>query len=262
MQHVDVKIHGPVATILIDRENQRGALSPGLLADLRQAISDLHQEKRVRAVVLTSAGGHFSAGVDLKVFHQITQLPDHEQPEQWFEYWRQLAETCEDFLRFPKPMIAAVDGAAIGAGLAIALSCDLMVASDRATISAGAIQRGLVGGVTAALLAFRASASVAARLSLTGATWTADQMDRAGLLCAPPVPPDQIWVTANHWAALSVAGSPASIAATKRMINETIGEALMSQIAAAAASGATLCNTESAMEGIVSFVEKREPVWP
>lgn len=262
MQHVEIKVHGSVATVMIDRPDQHGALSPGLLEDLRQALSDLHQEKRVRSLVLTSSGDHFCSGVDMKVFHQITQLPDHEKPQQWYEYWRQLAETCEELLRFPKPIVAAVDGAVIGAGLAIVLACDLVVATQQATFSAEAVQRGLVGGVTAALLTFRLSAAVAAQMTLVARPWTADEMYRTGLLCSPPVSADQVWVAANDLATQCAAGSAPSIAATKRMINETVGEALMSQIVSAAADGASICNTEAAVEGIHAFIEKRDPDWP
>ncbi|MEO9594752.1 enoyl-CoA hydratase/isomerase family protein, partial [Rhodopirellula bahusiensis] len=108
MQHLDVRIHDNVATILIDRPEKHGALSPGLLFDLNEALGDVHQEKRVRAVVLSSRGDHFCSGVDLQVFQQIVDLPESERMQQWFEYWRAVSETCEKMLRFPKPIIAAV----------------------------------------------------------------------------------------------------------------------------------------------------------
>lgn len=262
MQYLEIKIHENVATLLLDRPQRHGALSPRLLEDLRQALRDIHQEKRVRSVIVTARGEHFSSGVDLHTFHEISQLPEREQWEQWFQYWRQLAETCEEMLRFPKPLIAAVDGAAIGAGLAIALSCDLMLATDRSSFSAGAVRRGLAGGITTALLAFRVGTAVAAKMSLSGLTMDASQMDAAGLLADRPAPVDQIWVTATKWAKDCAVGSPEAVAATKRMLNETIGEALLSQIASAAADSATLCTTESAAEGISAFLDRRTPVWP
>ncbi|SMP68445.1 methylglutaconyl-CoA hydratase [Neorhodopirellula lusitana] len=261
MQHVEVKVHESVATLLIDRPEKHGALSPGLLTDLRQAISDVHQEKRVRAVVLTAHGKSFCSGVDMSVLKAIGDLPDSERLQQWLTYWRELAETCEDMLRFPKPIVAAVDGHAIGAGFAIALACDMIVASDRAVFSAQAVRHGLVGGITAALLAFRTQASLAARMSLTGTEMLADEAESVGLLCRPPVASEQVWIAATEVAKQASVGSPQAIQATKRLINETIGETLMTQISAAAADSATACTTESATKGIDAFASKNTPSW-
>ncbi|MEM1225204.1 MAG: enoyl-CoA hydratase/isomerase family protein [Planctomycetota bacterium] len=262
MQHIEVKLHDAVATVIIDRKDGHAALSPRLLQDIREVFGDLHQQKSIRSVVLMSGGEHFSAGVDLKVFQQITQLPEHEQPQQWYEYWRQLAEVCEDLLRFPKPIVAAVDGHVMGAGLAIMLSCDLVVATDRSVFVANAVRRGLVGGLTAALLAFRASPAIAAQMSLTASSWTAEDVDRVGLLSRRPIAADQIWVAASEAARECSLGAPTAVAATKRMINETVGENLLSQIASAAAEGASICTTESANEGIDAFIQKRDADWP
>lgn len=261
MQHIDVKVHNNVATLLIDRPEKHGALSPGLLSDLRQAFGDVHQEKRVRSVVLTARGKNFCSGVDMTVLKEIRALPEREQLQQWFEYWRQLAETCEQMLRFPKPIIAAVDGHASGAGFAIALACDMIVASDQAIFSAQAVRHGLVGGITAALLAFRINTSLASRMSLTGNPMSAMDAFTAGLLVQTPVPSDLIWVTASSVAKEATVGSPQAIQATKRLLNESVGETLLTQIAAAAADSATACTTESAGEGIEAFAKKSKPVW-
>lgn len=261
MQHIEVKIHDNVATLLIDRPEKHGALSPGLLSDLRLAFSDVHQEKRVRSVVLTARGKSFCSGVDMTVLKEIGELSEREQLEQWFEYWRQLAETCEEMLRFPKPIVAAVDGHALGAGFAIALACDMIVASDQAVFSAQAVRHGLVGGITAALLAFRTNTSLAARMSLTGNSMNASEAYTAGLLAQPPVPSDLIWVTASSIAKEAAVGSPQAIQATKRLLNETVGETLLTQLAAAAADSATACTTDAAREGIDAFAKKTAPLW-
>jgi len=261
VQHVEVKVHGEVATLLLDRPAVHNSLSPGLLSDLQLAFSDVHQEKRVRAVVLTGAGESFCSGIDIKTLQEIGKLDDTDSMAQCHQYWRQWAETVEQILRFPKPIIAAVDGAAIGAGLALALSADLIVATPRATFTAAAPHRGLVGGITTALLAFRAGGSLAARWTLTGEAMTCDQALHHGLV-ADSVSSDQIWVAATNWAARCSVGSRQSIQATKRILNETVGEDLLSQIAAASADSATACSTEAAGEGIDAFLEKRDPRWP
>ena len=261
MQHVDVKIHDQIATLLIDRGDLCNALSPTVIEDLRQAISDVHQEKRVRSVVLSGAGDHFCSGLDLKVLQEIAEMPESDAGAQWHRVWVQLTELYEDLLRFPKPVVAAVDGTATGAGLGLALAADVIVPTKRATFCAIAVRRGLVGGSTAALLTFRAGAAVAARMLMTGTPVTADEAYRLGWSVAP-VDATQVWVTATEVARQCSVAPREAIQATKRVLNEAIGENLMIQLSAAAAASAAACTTESAVEGIRSYLEAREPQWP
>ena len=261
MQHVDIKIHGSVATILLSRADTHNALSPQLLEDLQQAFSDIHQEKRVRSVILTASGDHFCSGVDLKTLSQINDLPEMQSLPELHGYWQRLTGTLEQMLRFPKPIIAAVDGAAIGAGFALVLAADMTIATTQARFAADAPRRGLVGGATAALLNFRLGGAQAARLLLTGRSIDAAEAFRIGL-CNPPVSSDQIWVTASQLAAACTEFPAEAVQATKRILNESVGEALMTQLVAGAADSATACTTEAASEGIEAFLQRREPQWP
>jgi enoyl-CoA hydratase/carnithine racemase len=258
VQHVDIKINGPVATILIGRPEKLGALDPILIEDLQVALGDVHQERKVRAVILVGHGSYFSAGMDLDVMSRIGQLPAEEAMGQWFTLWSRWTECLENMLRFPKPVIAAVDGIAMGAGFALALAADMIVASPSASFRCSAPHHGLVGGATVALLHFRAGGAIAARYALTCDTIDAAAAHRMGW-CDAPVPSEQIWVAAEKLGRQCAEGSPESIAATKRILNETIGETLLSQIAAASAVSATMCSTPSAAEGILAFKEKRTP---
>lgn len=261
MQHVDVKVHRPVATIVLDRASARNALSHGLLDDLQMALSDVHQEKRVRAVVVTGSGDHFCAGADLRLLREIASLEMHESLPKLRDYWGKITETFEQLLRFPKPVIAAVDGAAVGAGFGLALAADLVVASRRSSFSAPAVRKGLVGGGTAALLSFRLGGAVASRMLLGGEPIDAEEAHRIGL-CEPPVESAQIWVAASELAKRFEAAPAEAIQATKRTLNESIGEQLLTQLSAGAAGSATSCTTEAALEGMTSFLESREPIWP
>lgn len=261
MQYVDVKVHGKIATILMDRAELRNALNPQMLEDLSTALSDVHQERRVRAVVLTGSGDHFCSGMDLRIFSAISEMPEPDALPQWYAAWQRLTEVFEQMLRFPKPIVAAVDGAAVGAGLGLALAADIIVASKRSSFSAVAVRRGLVGGATAALLNFRFGSALAARMLLTGQPIEAAEAYRLGM-CLEPVPPEQIWVAASELANQCSHSPREAVQATKRLLNEGIGETLLTQLAAGAANSATLCTTEAAMEGIRAFVEGREPNWP
>ena len=261
MQHVEVKVHENVATILMDRSNQRNALNPRMIEDLQTAFSDVHQEKRAKSVVLAGSGEHFCAGLDLQVMNEIATLPPADAATQWYSSWGQFTELIEQMLRFPKPIIAAVDGSALGAGLAIALAADIVVASKTAEFGSVAVRRGLVAGATTALIAFRFGSAIAARMSLTGQPIDANEAYRLGM-CTEPVESNQIWVAATDWASRCSDAPREAVQATKKVLNETIGETLMTQITAGAATSAAACTTDSASEGIDAFCMKRPPQWP
>ena len=258
---VDVKVHRPGGTIVMQRPEVGNALSRQLVEDLEQALDDVHQEKQVRYVILAGAGNHFCTGMDLKELasrstdNALTGLHELHQD------WERVAELLIKILRYPKPLIAAVDGAALGAGWALALACDLIVAAEAAQFGSPAAHRGLVGGFTAPLLWFRGGGAIAARWLMTGeiasAAWA-----HAAHLVAEVAPQDQVWVVADRLGQ-SAAGAPReSLQMTKRLLNETIGEWLTSQLIVAAGMGATSCSTEAASEGLAAFREKRSPLWP
>ncbi len=261
MQYVQIKIHGAVATVLLDHADRRNALSPRMIADISQAFSDLHLENRVRSVIVMGAGEHFCAGMDLSTLDAIAKMPEAEAHSERFDAWQNYAELLEQILRFPKPVVAAIDGAAVGAGLGLALSCDLMLMSDRATLSAEAIRRGLVGGATGALLAFRFGAATASMMMLTGNAIDAEEAFRRGM-CTKVVASEHIWIAASELANKCAEAPRMAVQATKRLLNESVGEAMLSQLAAGTADSATASSTEAAREGVSAFLEKREPNWP
>ncbi len=256
MQTVDVKVRERIATILIDRPQVAGAISPGLIEDLRQALDDVHTDGRLDAAVLTATGANFCSGVDLKYFAEILDRPEPDRLPAWLEYWQSLTELLEAILRFPKPIVAAVDGAAVGAGMALSLACDAVLLTADATMVPVAVHRGLVGGATAALLHFRLGGAVASRWLLAGTPIDAAECHRVGLTAGPPVPSTQIWVAAQDLARRLGTGPGGPVAATKRLINEVAGEPLMMQLSAAAAASATACSTETAERGVRDFLAK------
>lgn len=261
MNLVDVKVHAPTATIVMDRKEHGNVLDERLMDDLSQALSDLHQEKKVRAVVLTGAGSDFCRGLDLGELHRHTLAEELEAMPLWIQQWQRFSELIEQWLRFPKPVVAAVDGAAWGAGFALVLACDLVVASREASFAVPAVRRGIIAGVAAPLLTFRLGGSLAARLLLTGEPMTSRAAVRYGL-AARRTDASQVWVAANELATRCAEAPPIPLAATKRLLNETIGESLLTQLSVGAAAGATACSTETAAEGLRAFVEDREPEWP
>ena len=108
---VKLQVHGHTATVTLNRPHKRNALSRELLAELQQALSDLRQERKVRAVVIAGAGPVFSAGMDLD--EMLSANDQEDRQDQWHADSLAYHELIETMLRFPKPLVAAVDGPAV-----------------------------------------------------------------------------------------------------------------------------------------------------
>jgi enoyl-CoA hydratase/carnithine racemase len=254
-----INVHGHTGTIILNRPERRNALSRELLRSLAEALADLHLERRVRAVVLTGSGSSFCAGMDLA---EMSETANSENPRaQWHEDAVQYLELVEAMLRFPKPLIAAVNGPAVAGGAGLVLACDIVLAADDAQFGFPEARRGIVAGLVAPLLVFRIGAGHAARLLLTGSLIDAQEAYRIGVF-HHVAPADHVWPRATELAGECAECAPESLQLTKRLINETIGEHLGTLLSAGAAASATSRTTEAAIEGLAAFLEKRSPRWP
>jgi methylglutaconyl-CoA hydratase len=259
MSLVTVHVSPPTGTITLNRPDKRNALSRALLAELDQAIDDLHQEKRVRAVVLTGAGSAFSAGMDLAEMLATSQEDD--ALFRWQSDSQLYRDLLERMLLFPKPIIAAVNGPAIAGGLGLVLASDIVLAADTAHFGLPEPRRGLVAGMVSPLLAFRIGAGRAAHLLLTGKPIAAVESHRIGLAHELAMA-DAVIERAAELAHECAKSASEALQLTKRMLNEVIGEQLTTLLSAGAAVSATARTTEAAAEGLAAFLEKREPRWP
>lgn len=261
MPYSFLKIHSheSTATVILNRPEKRNALSRALLAELVQAFEDLLIERTVRAVVLAAAGPVFCAGMDLAEMLETSRTAN--ALEQWHRDSVAYRDLLETMLRFPKPIIAAVGGPAVAGGAGLVLACDVVVAAEAATFGLPEPRRGLVAGMVAPLLAFRIGAGRAGYLLLSAATVPAAEAQRMGIF-HELVSSDHLWPRANALASECAASAPEALLLTKRMLNETIGEQLLTQLSAGAAVSATARTTEAATEGLTAFLEKRQPSWP
>ncbi len=256
---IQVKVHAPVGTISIHRDEKRNALTRSMIVELHQAFRDLHGEKKVRAVVLTGSGSAFCSGLCLEEMNEIIQEDDNFQ--RWHQDTTELSDLLHVMLRFPKPIIAAVNGPALGFGAGLVLASDIVIAGPDATFGFPEPKRGIVSGLCAPLLHFRVGGRHAARLLLTAEAISAERAVQIGAY-------DEIVATRQLWArgaelATQIQESAAeALQLTKRNLNETVGEQLEMLISLGAAASATSRTTEAAKEGLRAFVEKREPNWP
>jgi methylglutaconyl-CoA hydratase len=229
-----------------------------MIRDLKQALDDLYRERKVRAIVLTGAGSAFCAGLDL---HEMQAAAD--QPNAHLR-WGADADEFRDLVRImlemTKPIIAAVNGPAVAAGAGLVLASDIVIAAETARFGLPEPRRGLVAGVIAPLLAFRVGSGHAARLLLTSSLIDSAEAARIGIF-HETIDENRVWARAMEVARECATGAPEAIQLTKRLITETLGEHLGTQLSAGAVASATSRTTESAREGIAAFIEKREPRW-
>lgn len=255
-EFVQLKKHVPSGTIIINRPECRNALSRDTVAALQQAFDDFHGERSVRAIILTGSGNTFSSGTDLRELSEIAKQPN--AMFEWqadVEHFQQLLETM---WRFPKPIIAAASGWCTGTGLALLLACDHVIGSDKLQLWIPEALRGLSSGLTAPLLAFRIGAGRANRLLYDAQPIGSTPAHQLGIV-HEIVADDFVWARAHQVANDIARGAAHSNLMAKQLMNETIGETLLTQLAIGAAQTATARTTDAAIEGITAFLEKRPP---
>jgi enoyl-CoA hydratase/carnithine racemase len=257
---VDVKVTGPVGTIVLNRPERRNALTRSMLSQLQQVLADLHLEKRVRAIVLTGAGTAFCAGMDIHEMHAAATLPDQAKQQDWGDTAESYRELVVQMIELPKPIIASVNGPAVGGGAGLVLASDIVVGCAAAQFGLPETRRGVVAGVVGPLLAFRVGAGTAARLLLTSSLYPADEAHRLGIY-HEMIDEARLWARCVQLGEECAAGAPEAVQLSKRLLYETIGEHLSTQLTVGAAISATSRTTEAAQEGLSAFLEKRQPEW-
>lgn len=245
-----VERRGPVAVITLNRPEVRNAIDARTAALLERAVDAFEADPAVRVGILTGAGDVFCSGMDLKAAAR-GELPYGEH--------RGLLGLTE---KPPtKPLIAAVNGAALAGGCELALACDLIVAAEDVHFGIPEPKRGLVAAAGGVLrLAERLPRNVAMELAVTGDPMTAGRLAELGLVNRL-APRDKVVDVAIELAERIAANAPMSVDISRRIVREhadwTVGEAFAKQAELAAPAVAS----QDATEGVLAFNEKRDPVW-
>jgi enoyl-CoA hydratase len=237
-----------VAVVTISRPEVRNALDAETMAGIGEALMAAEQDGDVRAVVLTGAGDRaFCAGMDLRAFAAGGPTVDESRPG--LEVFTERV--------FPKPIIAAVNGAAVAGGFELMLACDLAVAADHARFGLPEVKRGLVAAGGGTNLPRRIPLALAMELALTGETVDAARARRLGLVNRV-VPGAEVLTEALALAATIARNGPMALRVTKELL---VGQARGASRAEIAAAAAPVFASADAKEGAVAFAEKREPRW-
>lgn len=246
-----------VGILTLDRATTRNALGPAEWHALGRHLSFIAADESVRVVILTGAGGAFSSGGDLHSMPARLALPPVERQARL----RAEAQVIQQLYHLDQPTIAVIPGACVGAGLSLALACDLRLCSENARLGATFHRVGLSGdfGLTW-LLPRVVGPARAMEMLLCAEVYEATKAAALGLVHRV-LPAEELDSAARAMAEQISAGPPLAQAMTKRSVHRGLACDLASMLEWEAMAQAILSKTEDASEGVRAFSEKRKPAF-
>ncbi len=251
-KHIRYEVTGAIATITIDRPEKRNAITYAMLGDLIAAFREAGGDDRARVVILTGVPGSFCAGTDLA---DLATIPGTERGlrgeagahDVWWP-----AVAC------PKPVIAAIDGPAVGMGAEYSSHCDVRIGTPNARFAWNFAHRGLVPdtGAGSWLLPRLIGVQPALRLLYSGDMINADEALRLGFLSAV-VSPEDLASAAHAEAERFLQGSPMSLRLIKSLVYEGLGRDLPAHMEAHTTALAASFKSDDHREGVAAFLERR-----
>jgi enoyl-CoA hydratase len=241
---------GAVEVLTLNRPEAGNSLSPELLHNLGSALAEVNDDRGVFAVVLTGAGDRiFCSGMDLKAFGEGAQAV-HDP----------VASAMQSALfsgEYPKPVIAAVNGAAVGGGLELVLGSDLVVAAQHARFGLPEVKRGLFAAGNGTLISTRIPLPLALEMGMTGELIDAPRAAEMGLVNRV-VPAEALIGEAMALANRVAANGPLGVALTKRLMRAAVQRG-PEHARATTEEAAAVFGSADAKEGAAAFIEKRPP---
>ena len=252
---LQLAFHEGIATLTLNRPDKRNAINHELIDELLQALDEA-RSSAARVLIVTGAGKAFCSGMDLETLQRLAG----RTPEQNLDDSRKMASLFRSLYEFPKPTIAAVNGAAVAGGTGLATLCDFTLAVPDAKFGYTEVRIGFVPAIVSTFLLRQVGEKIARDLLLTGRLFDAAEALRIGLI-TEIVPPENLLERARLLALQLMENSPVSLTFTKRLLSDHARAELDSQIEAAIAENAGIRATADFREGLASFLEKRKPKW-
>lgn len=252
-----------VTQILLNRPDRLNAMTHDLVGDLHDALDTVHADHDCRAVIITGAGRGFCAGLDLKGFGQVPGTEEHGRPQQGMAVQQFIASLVPHMRSVRQPIISAINGAATGGGLAVALASDVRICGASAKFGTAFVRLGISGcdiGVSW-LLPRLIGASRAWELMLTGRVFDAAEADKLGLVTRV-VGDDQLLDEALAVAGLIAANSPMGVWMTKEVMwsNLEVGS-LQAGIDMENRTQILTSQTEDSRQAMASFLSRTPMEW-
>ena len=244
-----------IATITLNRPDKRNAISYELIENLLAALDEVANSTAL-VLVLTGAGKAFCSGMDLEDLKALVG----RSPEQSLKDSEIMARVFRTLYDFPRPTIAAVNGAAIAGGCGLATLCDFTLAVPDAKFGYTEVRIGFVPAIVSTFLLRQVGEKHARDLLLTGRMVGAEEAHRIGLI-NEIVSEENLIPRARELASQVMENSPVSLVCTKRLLSDHARLELDAQIRSAVQENAAIRATRDFHEGISSFLEKRKPRW-
>jgi methylglutaconyl-CoA hydratase len=246
-----------VRTIKLNRPERRNALNSTMIAELITALEHA-ADGPCGAIILTGAGKCFCAGLDLDELQRM----ESRTIEEHLSDAEQFAKLIRLLYDFPKPTIAAVNGAAIAGGTGLATVCDFTYASQDATFGYTEVRIGFVPAIVSAFLLRQVGEKQARDLLLSGRIFDAKEALTLGLVTRIIVHPQILLREAFNQGLCLLKNSPEAIRWTKGLLSEHVRDTLDRELVNSALWNARAKQNDDFREGIHAFLEKRPPVWP
>ena len=248
-----------IASITLNRPDNRNAYSPGMREGIHEAIEDAAKDDEVKVLVITGAGRAFCSGADVKSMAE--QLGQSAREEKGRRPETEQVQRPILLQRFKKPIIASINGVAVGGGLDFACACDIRIASDKARFAELNIRRGIIPATGGTFFLPRlVGIDKACQLIWTGDMIDAGEAERIGLVTMV-VPHEELESATRDLAEKITKGPQLAIQNGKRAIYEGMEMDLKSALEQVIAVHGELLKTDDHKEGTTAFVEKREPVF-
>jgi methylglutaconyl-CoA hydratase len=244
-----------IATIALTVPEKRNAISARMVSDLLRAMEQAEQGP-ARVLIITGSGKAFCAGMDLDELQLIAK----QTPQKNLEDSRRVSKMFYRLYSFPKPVIAAVNGAAIAGGCGIATLADFTLAVPEAKFGYPEVKLGFIGALVGVFLRRQIGDRQARNLLLTGKIIDAAEAYRLGLV-TEIVAADDLMARARAIAAVLIAASPTAIARTKKFLLSFDEGAVRAELEVAIEANADIRSTPDFREGIAAFLEKRAANW-
>jgi enoyl-CoA hydratase len=251
-EHIQVDVEPPIGTVTLNRPKVLNALSPDLIGEVNQALRELDADDRVRAVVLTGGPKVFAAGADIGDMAERTAVEQlhRDQTGRW-----------AGIAAFTKPLIAAVNGYALGGGCELALMCDMLIAGDTARFGQPEINLGIIPGAGGTQRWPRTAGKYAAMETvLTGVAITADRAKELGIV-NKVVPAEMTIEVAKRVARQLAQKAPLALRMAKEAVLKAFETPLAEGLVAERKSFYFLFSTDDQKEGMRAFLEKRKAVF-
>ena len=246
-----------IVTVTFNRPDDLNPISLDTLAEINAAVDAVRANDHYRVLIFTGAGRAFSAGADVKKFAEGTLREEDELP--LFFRLNKKPDVVPNIENLLKPVIAAINGVAVGEGLEIALSSDFRIASDKAKMGFPEAKIGLIpasGGCSR--IVKQLGIMRAKELYLGGDILTAEEAHRLGLVTTV-VPHDQLMDEAMKLARKLLTKAPLALATCKAVLNACVDTDVASGHVLELLAQTVLVNTKDHVEGVQAFVQKRDP---